>query len=183
MTHGKGKKGGRGAGLRGGRGNAGLLKHRYMYMLKNMPDHFGRHGFKRPQSVIKRDNTINIGQLEERYPGKNEIDLTKEGFDKLLGAGELTSKLRITVNSASEKAIEKIKEKGGEVKLPKEEKPPVKEPPQKEEPQTEEIPEEETSEPDKPEESTEPPKEEPVSEPEPPAEDVDKEEKTTDKKK
>ncbi|GAH16501.1 unnamed protein product, partial [marine sediment metagenome] len=54
MTHGKGKKGGRGAGLRGGRGNAGLLKHKHMYMTKNMPDHFGRHGFKRPQSVIKK---------------------------------------------------------------------------------------------------------------------------------
>ena len=109
MTHGRGKKGGRGAGLRGGRGNAGLLKHKYMYMVKNMPDHFGRHGFKRPQGVVKRDKTINIGQLEERYPGKKDIDLTKEGFDKLLGTGEISSSLKIKVKSASEKAIGKIK--------------------------------------------------------------------------
>ena len=118
MTHGKGKKGGRGAGLRGGKGNAGLLKHRYTYMIKNMPDHFGKHGFKRPQGIVKRDKAINVGELEEKFPGKKDIDLNKEGFDKLLGSGNLKSKLKIKVNSASEKAIEKIKEKGGEVILP-----------------------------------------------------------------
>ena len=119
MTHGRGKKGGRGAGLRGGRGNAGLMKHRHMYMTKYMPDHFGRHGFKRPQSVIKRDKAINVGQLEGKFPGKKDIDLTKEGFDKLLGGGETSSSLKVKVNAASEKAVEKIKEKGGEVVLPK----------------------------------------------------------------
>ena len=117
MTHGRGKKGGRGAGLRGGRGNAGLRKHRIMYMLKNMPDHFGRHGFKRPQSVIKKEKIINVGQLEVKFPGKKDIDLKKEGFDKLLGGGNLDIKIKIKVNSASEKAIEKIKNKGGEVVL------------------------------------------------------------------
>jgi large subunit ribosomal protein L15 len=118
MTHGRGKKAGRGAGLRGGRGNAGLMKHRYMHMIKNMPDHFGKHGFKRHQSIIKRNKTVNIGQLEDIFPGKNEINLTKEGFDKLLGSGRLNKKLKIKVNSASEKAIVKIKEKGGEIILP-----------------------------------------------------------------
>jgi large subunit ribosomal protein L15 len=118
MTHGKGKKGGRGSGLRGGRGNAGLGKHRYMYMMKNMPDHFGSHGFKRPQSVIKKDRIINVGQLEEKFPGKKDIDLKKEGFDKLLGGGNLNSKLKVKVDSASEKAIDKINQKGGQVILP-----------------------------------------------------------------
>ena len=118
MTHGRGKKGGRGAGLRGGRGNAGLLKHKHMYMTKYMPDHFGRHGFKRPQSVIKKEKIINVGQLEVKFPSKKDIDLKKEGYDKLLGGGKLKTKLKIKVNSASEKAIEKIKDKGGEVVLP-----------------------------------------------------------------
>ena len=117
MTHGRGKKGGRGAGLRGGRGNAGLLKHKYMYMTKNMPDHFGRHGFKRHASISKKDLTINVGQLEEKFPGKKDINLTKEGFDKLLGGGKINSNLKIKVNSASQKAIDKIAEKGGEVKI------------------------------------------------------------------
>jgi len=117
MTHGRGKKAGRGAGLRGGRGNAGLLKHRYMYMLKYMPDHFGRHGFKRPLSIIKKEKTINLGELEKKFPGKTTIDLTKEGFDKLLGKGQLQGSLKITVKHASAGAIEKVKEKGGEVKI------------------------------------------------------------------
>ena len=119
MTHGKGKKGGRGAGLRGGRGNAGLLKHKWMHMVKYMPDHFGRHGFKRPQSISQEIKTINVGQLEEKFPGKNDIDLKKEGYDKLLGGGKLNKKYKIKVNSASEKALIKVKEKGGEIILPK----------------------------------------------------------------
>lgn len=127
MTHGKGRKGGRGAGLRGGRGNAGLHKHKYLHMLKYMPDHFGVHGFKRPQTVIKKIKTINIGELEEKFPGRNSIDLEKEGFDKLLGSGVINSKLKIKVNSASEKAIEKIKEKGGEIILPETQKEQIKE--------------------------------------------------------
>ena len=118
MTHGRGKKGGRGAGLRGGKGNAGLLKHRFMYMTKYMPDHFGRHGFKRPPSILHKNNTINVGELDEKFPGKKTIDLTKEGYDKLLGGGNVVSKYKITVAQASEKAIEKIKEKEGEVKIP-----------------------------------------------------------------
>ena len=119
MTHGRGKKAGRGAGLRGGRGNAGLSKHRYMYMLKNMPNHFGRHGFKRPKSIVKKDKIINVGDLEGRFPGKKTINLTDEGFDKLLGGGDVSTKIKITVNSASEKAVEKIKKQGGEVILTK----------------------------------------------------------------
>ena len=117
MTHGRGKKAGRGAGLRGGRGNAGLMKHRFMYMTKYMPDHFGRHGFKRHPSIVKRDITINVGQLEEKFPGKKDINLTKEGFDKLLGGGKINSSLKIKVNVASQKAIDKIAEKGGDVKI------------------------------------------------------------------
>ncbi len=118
MTCGRGKKAGRGAGLRGGRGNAGLRKHKRLHMIKNMPDRFGRKGFKRPQSVTSTDSTINIGVLEERFPNKKTIDLTSEGYDKLLGSGNVESKLKIKVNKASANAISKIEEKGGEVVLP-----------------------------------------------------------------
>ena len=117
MTHGRGKKGGRGAGLRGGRGNAGLLKHRFMHMMKYMPDHIGKHGFKRPQKMIKHDTYINIGALEDRFPSKKTIDLEKEGIDKLLGGGNIGKGFKITVKKASAKAIEKIKAQNGEVNL------------------------------------------------------------------
>jgi len=116
-THGRGKKAGRGAGLRGGRGNAGLIKHKYMYMVKYMPDHFGRRGFKRHSSIVRKEKTINVGQLEEKFEGKKDIDLTKDGFDKLLGGGRINSSLKIKVKAASQKAIDKIAEKKGEVKL------------------------------------------------------------------
>ena len=118
MTHGRGKKGGRGAGLRGGKGNAGLLKHRFMYMTKYMPEHYiGKYGFKRPQKMIKKDTCINVGKLEELFPGKSTIDLQKEGYDKLLGGGAVHKKMKITVNTASSKAIEKINALEGEVNL------------------------------------------------------------------
>jgi len=117
-TFGKGKKSGRGAGSRGGRGNSGLHKHKHMHMIKYMPDHFGAYGFKRPKSIVKKERIINIGQLEEMFPKKKDIDLTKEGFDKLLGGGNINSSLKIKVENASQSAVEKIKEKGGEVILP-----------------------------------------------------------------
>ena len=117
-THGRGSmKKGRGAGSRGGRGKAGWGKHKFMHMLKVEPDHFGKRGFKRPQSVVKRNRVINVGELEEKFPNKNNIDLTQEGFDKLLGAGVITQKIKIKVKSASKKAIDKIKEKNGEITI------------------------------------------------------------------
>lgn len=119
MTHGRGKKGGRGAGLRGGRGNAGLHKHKYMHLLKYMPEnHLGKHGFKRPQKMIKKDIAINVGQLEERFEGKKTVDLQKEGFTKLLGGGQVASRFQITVQKATPKAIEKIEAKQGKVTIP-----------------------------------------------------------------
>lgn len=126
-THGRGKKKGRGAGLRGGRGNAGLHKHKYISLVKYMPDHFGRKGFKRPQSMIKKEKTINIGTLNQKienylmegivkeHEGIIEIDLNTIGFDKLLGCGIVDKKLRITVKKASGKAIEKVNCAGGEI--------------------------------------------------------------------
>ena len=89
-----------------------------MHMVKYMPDHFfGKHGFKRPPSILKDDKCINVGQLEEKFPGMKSIDLDKEGFDKLLGGGKLNKSYNVKVKKASEKAVEKIKENGGEVTL------------------------------------------------------------------
>lgn len=113
-THGRGKKAGRGAGLKGGKGNAGLHKHRFTYMIKYMPNHFGRRGFV-PPGKRRDEKVINVGQLEILFPGKKEINLKNEGFDKLLGKGSISSKIKVIVSSATERAIEKVREKGGEV--------------------------------------------------------------------
>ena len=119
-THGRGSmKNGRGAGERGGRGKAGWDKHKRMHMKKVDPDRFGRHGFKRPQSVVTKDTTINIGEVEEKFPNKKNIDLREKGYTKLLGAGNITKKLKIKVDKASKKAVKKVEGEDGEVVLPK----------------------------------------------------------------
>lgn len=127
-THGRGKKAGRGAGKRGGRGNAGLHKHKYITTVKNDPKHFGRYGFKRPRSPSERElKTINVGQLEERLESfikkgyakkvekKVEVDLSSAGIDKLLGSGILKSQMRITVDKVTKLAKSKVEEAGGKV--------------------------------------------------------------------
>ena len=128
-THGRGKKAGRGAGKRGGRGNAGVHKHKYIKTVKYLPNHFGRHGFKRPQEVVGRKITINLFTLEEKLDGyvqegkvkkvKNnyEVNLEELGFDKLLGSGIITKPIKITIKEATEKAISKIENAGGKVNI------------------------------------------------------------------
>lgn len=121
MTHGRGKKAGRGAGLKGGKGNAGGLKHRFVWMMKKDPNHFGRHGFKRHASISNKPSVINVGVLEEKFPDTSEINLTEQGFGKLLGGGTVTTGLTITVSEASSKAVEKIEAQGGKVIIEDEE--------------------------------------------------------------
>ncbi len=116
--HGRGRKGGRGKGLRGGKGNAGLHKHKYASTVKMENAGilvFGKHGFKRPKNTVYADRTINVGDLEFRFPGKSTLDLGAEGFTKLLGAGDVTRALTVSVDAASEGAVEKVKAKGGNV--------------------------------------------------------------------
>ena len=54
----------RGGGSRGGRGLAGLHKHKRMTAIKYMPDHYGKSGFKRPKKSIKKINAINLKDLD-----------------------------------------------------------------------------------------------------------------------
>ena len=132
-THGRGKKHGRGAGGRGGTGNAGLHKHKFKSMIKYDPDHFGRHGFKR-HAMLHKVAVINLEQLSKRVAefeaqghakragGGIEVDLTAAGIDKLLGGGRASSAFKITVAAASEQAKAKVQEAGGQVLLPEEAK-------------------------------------------------------------
>ncbi|MDR1404324.1 MAG: 50S ribosomal protein L15 [Candidatus Methanoplasma sp.] len=126
-THGRGKKAGRGAGLIGGHGQAGLSKTGKMYMLKYDRDHFGRHGFKRPQCVVRANSTINVSELREqierfvsmgfavREGDTYNINLTNAGIDKLLGNGSIGIPVNVTVSQISAKAREKIEASGGSV--------------------------------------------------------------------
>ncbi len=114
-THGRGQKAGRGAGLMGGRGNAGLHKHKYISVLKYDTEHFGRKGFKRPEKVIREEKAVNIGEIE-KFPVKNgTLDLNKLGYDKLLGSGKIKKPVKIIVHKASKNAVEKVKVANGEI--------------------------------------------------------------------
>ena len=126
-THGRGKKAGRGAGIIGGHGNAGLSKTGKIWMLKYDRDHFGRYGFKRPQCMVEANSTINISELLEQldrfvslgFAAKEgdiyNINLTNAGIDKLLGNGNIDVAVNVTVSVASVKAHEKIEAAGGSI--------------------------------------------------------------------
>jgi len=126
-THGRGKKAGRGAGIIGGHGNAGLGKHEKLHMLKYDRDHFGRRGFKRPQCMVSANRIINIKDMMEqldRFVEKGvaskdgntyAVNLTEAGIDKLLGTGDIDIAVKVTVSQISAQAREKIEASGGSV--------------------------------------------------------------------
>lgn len=132
-THGFGSmKKNRGAGHRGGRGRAGSGK-RGDVQKPNLTwekghKHKGKFGFKTYNK--KTITTINLSSLEEKIDSFVESKLAQKKGDvyvinlkdikivKLLGSGKVTYKYKITAEYASQKAIEKIKNAGGEIILP-----------------------------------------------------------------
>ncbi len=119
-THGYGSmKKNRGAGNRGGRGMAGTGKRadqkKPTILKKYGPSYFGKHGFNRPQSVVKKIKVINLSYIEEHAEKKgSEYVFDASNYDKVLGTGKLTKKIKITSNSFSQSSLEKIKKAGGE---------------------------------------------------------------------
>ncbi len=119
-THGRGIKAGRGAGKQGGRGNAGLHKYKFKSMLIYAPDHFGRHGFKRPPGIVDRPTSLNVGELDAFVPALERAgalrkegdtyvaDLAKAGVDRLLGGGVPSRPWKVHVAHASAHAREKV---------------------------------------------------------------------------
>jgi len=123
-TYGYGRVGQhRGKGQRGGHGKAGLHKHKWSYILRYEPDYFDKHGFRARRR--KDENVINVGDLDEQVDqllkekkaakkrGGIYVDLSKMGYDKLLGSGKVTHRLIIRVASHSKSAAEKIEEANG----------------------------------------------------------------------
>src|SRR3989338_5343867 len=88
-THGWGIKKHRGAGNKGGTGNAGRgkrAKQKKISILKEFGnEYFGKHGFK--LHGRKKMNSINVNDLSKF--NKKEIDLNKEGYGKLIGSGKV----------------------------------------------------------------------------------------------
>jgi large subunit ribosomal protein L15 len=127
-THGWGAmKKHRGAGNRGGRGNAGSgkrgdAKKPSYWKIKN---YYGKTGFT--SHVPELRVPINAGSLSsmaERLVREGKatrdgklivIDLSKLGYNHLLGTGIVNLPLDVTAERASQRAIEKIEKAGGKV--------------------------------------------------------------------
>ena len=116
----------RGTGNKGGKGKAGMGKQHWTWTVIHEPNYFGKHGFKRPQKMIKKVNVVNLNYLEEQADklieqGKASkegdaivIDVTELGYDKVLAKGKITKAYKISAPQFSASAIEKIEELGGE---------------------------------------------------------------------
>ena len=116
-THGYGRIGQhRDAGSKGQR-KVGRHKHLWSYVVAHEPDYFGKKGFTSPQSLKRKENTINIKQLNDLTAEKDtaQVNLTSLGYTKLLGTGKITKPLTVTVPACSKTAAEKIKKAGGKI--------------------------------------------------------------------
>ncbi len=130
-THGWGsKKKHRGSGHQGGAGMGGTGKRADSKKPSIWKEpYFGKRGFvkKNVKLVVKPLNISyideNIEALTERKLIKKEkdmyeVNISDLGFNKLLGGGKVTHKLKITALLFSKKAAEAVKAAGGEVKAP-----------------------------------------------------------------
>ena len=125
-THGWGTSGQhRDSGMRGGKGKAGWCKHKWTHVVKYEPTRIGKQGSRCPTG--KGDLTaVNVGDLEElaRRFGTAvekdvaELDLSKLGYQKLLGEGKIRTALQVVVNEWSESAEKKIQQSGGKLQSP-----------------------------------------------------------------
>ncbi|MCA9477538.1 MAG: uL15 family ribosomal protein [Nanoarchaeota archaeon] len=126
-SHGEKKKH-RGAGSRGGRGNAGSGKRGDAKKPRYWDDkkfHKGKLGFHNPTS--NPQNAITLSQLSssiEKFVAQGlaqkdantfKINCSDIKVDKLLGTGTAAFAFEVVVKSASQKAIEKIEAAGGKV--------------------------------------------------------------------
>lgn len=91
---------------------------------------FGKHGFKRPQSVTSQKIIVNIGEIDEaieqlvtdgfaeKKGNAFHIDLGNLGIEKVLGSGKVTKPLFITASEISSVAKQKIEEAKGQIISP-----------------------------------------------------------------
>lgn len=114
-------------GGRGGVGKAGGRKHFWIKTVKYEPERYRKVGFKPPSALGRTPGTINVGELRDlaveihgakavdEGEGPIELNLTKFGYDKLLGRGKINIPLRLIIPAYSARALEKIEASDGEI--------------------------------------------------------------------
>src|SRR3989344_4841218 len=96
----------RGSGNRGGKGMAGTGKRadqRKTLILNLSERYFGKSRTLRRGTVPKKLKSINVGDIENNYSSKGLKEANLSGY-KILGTGELKSKIKIIASSASSSA-------------------------------------------------------------------------------
>lgn len=124
-THGWGaRKKHMGSGHRGGFGMAGTGKrsdHKKSLVRKKYGKYFGKQGFTSKSTKRKINKVMNLDYIEknlENLKKKFEKDGALDVRDyKILGSGEIKSKITIKAQAASTNARQKIEKAGGKVIL------------------------------------------------------------------
>ncbi len=131
-THGGGThKNRRGAGNRGGRGNAGRSKHQ----MHGQPP-LGKHGFTRPPEVQREVAEIDVRTIDEQvalWAAEGIAEETEFGYRvdardvvedadeadvvKVLGNGQVRNQLEVVADAFSASAVEGIEGEGGDAVL------------------------------------------------------------------
>ncbi len=115
-THGYGQIGQhRHSGKQGGHGNAGLHKHKWSWLVKFDPDHFGRDPFRPPGYYVRPTTWVNVGDLDALAKGSKVVDLAAMGVQKLLGSGAIRGAYEVKVGFFTKRAQAKIEAAGGKV--------------------------------------------------------------------
>jgi large subunit ribosomal protein L15 len=119
----------RGAGHRGGRGNAGSgkeKKQKYTWFQKYAPNHLGKYGFQRADFLRSDQSGINVSAIDQYIDDFIAIgcatyeddalvlDVSSLGVKKVLGSGKISKPIIVKASLFSAKAIEKIEEAGGQ---------------------------------------------------------------------
>ncbi|MCL5089838.1 MAG: uL15 family ribosomal protein [Candidatus Marsarchaeota archaeon] len=107
----------RGAGDRGGVGNAGARKHKFTKMTAKEPEKIRSRGFAKWNQ--KKSKSITLNEINRIVVSKNIESIDLPDF-KVLSNGSLEKGVKIRAFAFSKKAIEKIKGFGGEALLAKE---------------------------------------------------------------
>ncbi len=84
----------------------------FMHIVKYMPERLIRKGFHNPTS--KKVKGINVCDLDKLTKNK-EIDLSKFGYQKLLGKGSIKNAITVKAQSFTKSAEEKINKAGGKI--------------------------------------------------------------------
>ncbi|MCS7134498.1 MAG: uL15 family ribosomal protein [Candidatus Pacearchaeota archaeon] len=116
----------RGKGSKGGKGMAGTGKmagHKKTFVLRYMPNYFGRRGFK---SKKKKPKTITLEEINQKLNEFLEKGIAKEKNGcieielknyKVLGTGSLGPGFIVKASNFSKKATEKISEAGSKAEI------------------------------------------------------------------